>query len=102
MMFALRFGSLHLCLKGCESLCVSAVRAVRLVQPCSIPTSAQVPSSTMSVWVAVVMRIPYWSAGAGSFSPMTATMATKQEWFVLNLKVRQGCHLILCKEIHQK
>ncbi|TMS04316.1 Neurotrypsin [Larimichthys crocea] len=61
---------------------------VRSVQPCNIPTLAQVLFSTMNVWVAVVMRIPYWNAGAGSLSPVTVTMATKQEWFVLNLRVR--------------
>lgn len=48
----------------------------------------------MSVWVAVVMRNPYWSAGAGSLSTVTVTVATKQEWSVLNLKVRPECHLI--------
>lgn len=60
--------SLHVCLKekiGRHHACICTVPTVRLVQPCSIPTSVQVPSSTMSVWVAVVMRIPFWSAGAG-------------------------------------
>lgn len=73
-----------------ENLCVHAVRSV---QPCNIPTLAQVLFSTMNVWVAVVMRIPYWNAGAGSLSPVTVTMATKQEWFVLNLRVRSDRHL---------
>lgn len=34
------------------------------------------------------MRIPYWSAGAGCLSVVTAAVEMKRDWFVLNLKVR--------------
>lgn len=79
-----------MCFKRRASLCVSAVHAGRSAQPCRIPTLARDRSSTTSAWVAAVMRIPCWSAGAGSLSPATATAATRPGWFALSPKVRPG------------